>query len=658
MRKRVARYSAWMLVVGVIGAICIGRAGAAEVLASSDGVEVTGEEFERYIGTKPMTVPVSELSEATREGLLREYIVLRQLAADSGVDEEEADKIRESVLRAVMISEVRRRPLGEGLDLSDAGIRAYYDGHQDEFRVEEAYVFRHIFLSTADIKMLSTSPMVAEADRLNATEVARGIDRKRKRAETAYQLLREGQVFLEVAREYSDSGGQDRPSERGMQIAAQVREDGLYVGERRIMPEMENAIRALRPGEYSPVFETQHGFVIVKLEKYIPGGIKSFEEVRERLARRMAMEARRDLREEFDNEILGEFEVEERFWVLGMSSVATEEVVFSISGNGKERRFTVGEYRSLLETLPPITRERLESSAEERETYLREYVLPDEAAYLLARKKGLENDEDVKRRVEVQLLQEVALKGFNRRVEERVDSMPVEEEDLRAVWADPVSQRRFSVGGEVCVEGFAVGTMAGPDASPSEQHFGKQLALLRAKEIAKRLQEGDSYGKVAAAFTLDATEEEAGAQLVNLEGGVSGILLTDKPLGSHRVRALWDLGWVTGEDLREMGVRSSDAAAAVMAMASGEVTGEPLGYSVGDSEGLPGPEGYFVFRVTGRREPYVRPLSQVREQVEKMLRARREAQLKRSMFGQMLEGVEYELNRSAWGTVWRRLREQ
>lgn len=631
---------------------------AAEVLARVDGEEVSSAQFEAFLEQKLAGRNTSQMSEAEREQFLKAYLVLTDLAAAAREDTESWDQMRHVLLREAMVREIRRAPVDAGASVSDDELRAYYLLHQEEFETEESYVFRHIFFNTAELRLLAEGEMLLEERPLSRDELARAIEEKRERAEEAYERLRTAEDFEVVAKEYSESGGEEHPEQRGMRIAAVAKGDGLYVGERRISPEMREAIRALQPGEFSPVFETEHGYMIVKVERHIPGGVMPFEEVRERIARKVGRDARQMRKEAVDGEILDGFELEESFWVLSLPGASTEEVVFTLTGHGDEREFTVAEYGDFVEMLPPMTRQRLETSPQERAQYLRDYVILDMAAHILAKERGLDKDEALNRRVDADMLERVALQEFDRRVQERVDAMPVEEKDLYEVWSKPASQQAFSIREEVCVEAFAIGSMATEEASPSGQHFGRRYAFRLAERIGKRLAEGDPYQEIAAAYDVAATEEQAAVRTVSLEGGATGIGVTGKPLGAERVRALWDVGWVSENDLLQMGVTSAQAAKAVMRLATGEVTEAPIAYRSGEGSDLPAPDGYLVLRVTGRREPYVRPLSQVRSQVERMLWAGRERTVRAEMYAALLEGVEYELNRPAWAKLWRRMQER
>lgn len=634
------------------------RVAAAQVLARFDGQEVGAEEFEAFARRKLVGRNVSELTEAEREQFLKAYLVLCGLAGETVEEAGTWEKTRDLLMRQAMVRQIRRMPVDTGVHVADKELRAYYLLHQDEFEVEESYVFRHIFVNVADLRRRAEGRLMPGEEALSPAELAQAVEAKRQRAAEAYARLQAGEDFEAVAEEYSESGGEEHPEERGVSMAAVTQDDGLYMRGRRIMPEMEEAIQSLEPGEFSSPFETTHGFEIVKLEAHTPAGVLAFDEVRERLARQLGRDARRARKEAVDQEILDGFDVEERFWVLSLPGAATDEVVFSIRAPGVERRYTLAEYHAFVEALPEMTRERLQRSPQERADYVREYVLLDEAAYLTAKQKGLDSDEALNRTVDVELLETVALEEFNRRVEKAVEATPVEEKDLQEVWAGPTCQRMFSVGEEVFVEAFAVGTMATDEVSPAAQDFGRRFALRLARRIAERLEGGEAYEAVAEAYSTSATSDQSAAHMVALEGGGTGIFVSGKPLGAHRVRPLWDVGWVTEDDLLGMGVTSRQAARAVLELASGEVTGEPVAYQVEEGGELPGPAGYLVLRVRGRRESYVRPLSQVREQVEQMLRARRERELRASMYAKLLEQVDYDLNRPAWDAAWRRMREK
>lgn len=661
--KRILRIgAAGVLILPLVGGVSerahAVETSATDVIARFEGGEVRAGQFEAFLERKIGRLGGDPLSDAEKEQLLRAYLVLRDLAREGLADTGAWQKARQVLLRRALISEVRREPVDSGVALTDDDLRVYYHLHRDEFRVEEAYVFRHIFLNTAEVRMHAEDPTLPEADRLTAAEVQSRIAEKRQRADEAHTRLLNGEEFLEVAKQYSDSGGEGHPEERGIEMTAAVAEEGLYVRGRRIMPEMEAGIRSLEPGGFSAVFETKHGFEIVKVEEHIEAGVLPFEEVRERIARQLGREARRTRKAEIDAELLRGFRVEERFEVLDDPAAASDETVFRLSGSAGEKRFTVADYETFLSTLPQTLADRLRASPEERMGYLRDGLLLDEAALLYAQQKGLDRDEAVLRKLDADLLESMAFEEFSRRVQTTADRTPVEESELREFYAMPITQRLFSIGEQVRVEAFAVGTMATEEANPAALHFGKRYALRLAERIADEVRSGKPYDEVASRFTVSATEELSGAHQLALPGGPEALLLTGKPIGAHRVKALGDLGWVKQNDLLRMGVVSAEAAKAVVGLQPGGICDAPVEYRAAEDSELPGPEGYLAFRATERRDARVPPFDEVREDVERVFRSRRLRETRENVYTEMLASAAYTLERPAWEAMWRRWEER
>ncbi|MFB3896650.1 MAG: peptidylprolyl isomerase [bacterium] len=127
--------------------------------------------------------------------------------------------------------------------VTETDIKNYYNKHSTDFinPTGDQFKIRYIFVDAA--KKRKTDEEKAEAY---------------NKIMEAYQKLKEGKDFVEIAKQYSESD----ESIRG-QVA------GPY-SRNTIIKEMENAALALKPGEISGIVTTKHGYNIVKLEDYLP----------------------------------------------------------------------------------------------------------------------------------------------------------------------------------------------------------------------------------------------------------------------------------------------------------------------------------------------------------------------------------------------------
>jgi|ERR1700733_2890841 len=93
--------------------------------------------------------------------------------------------------------------------------------------------------------------------------------------EAALKMLESGAPFAEVADRHSDCPG--KGGDLGEFVAGAM------------VPEFEDAIRDLKPGERTGIFRTGFGFHIAELRAKVPAGVVSFEEVREDIRRTLTI---------------------------------------------------------------------------------------------------------------------------------------------------------------------------------------------------------------------------------------------------------------------------------------------------------------------------------------------------------------------------------
>ena len=138
--------------------------------------------------------------------------------------------------------------------VTDADVQAYYNQHQDEYKVAEQIKTKHILIS-----------------------VAKGADAKtdaagKAKAEDVLKQVKSGGNFAELAKKYSDDpGSKDQGGELGLQPSS------LFV------PEFSKAAMALNPGQTSDLVKTQFGYHIIQLEEKQPAHTKSIAEVKDQI---------------------------------------------------------------------------------------------------------------------------------------------------------------------------------------------------------------------------------------------------------------------------------------------------------------------------------------------------------------------------------------
>ncbi|MGE5234273.1 MAG: peptidylprolyl isomerase [Acidobacteriota bacterium] len=164
-------------------------------------------------------------------------------------------KLREGIKENLSIQKLVETKVLPTINISDAEAKKFYDGHQQQMARPEQFKVSHILVAVKK----DAPPAEREA--------------AKKKAESLLQQAKGGADFAKLASENSDDPGSKA---HGGELP--------WLGRGQTVPEFEKAALALtKPGELSPVVETQFGFHILKLDEHRPAGTVSFEEAKPRI---------------------------------------------------------------------------------------------------------------------------------------------------------------------------------------------------------------------------------------------------------------------------------------------------------------------------------------------------------------------------------------
>jgi len=156
-------------------------------------------------------------------------------------------QLQEQLERLRLVSmEVRSK-----IQVGESEMREYYEANLATYTEEESFHARHIFF------------------RANEKSPAEEIKRAMTAALMVLAEAKSGKDFAELAKSYSEDPA--------------ARKDGGDLGVFKkgdMLPELEQTILALKPGEVSELVSTPAGFHIIKLEERIKGKTKPFESVK------------------------------------------------------------------------------------------------------------------------------------------------------------------------------------------------------------------------------------------------------------------------------------------------------------------------------------------------------------------------------------------
>ena len=180
---------------------------------------------------------------------------------------------------------------------TDADVASYFEGHKSDFKIPEKRKIRYMLIDidalkakvnvppseierayNNNIEQYSTPEQVRASHILLKTEGKDDAAVKAK-AEDLLKQARNGADFAELAKKYSEDEG-----------SAKNGGDLDYFGRGRMVPEFDQAVFAMQPGQISDLVKTQYGYHIIKLVDKKTATTRPLPEVRQQLVDQIAYE--------------------------------------------------------------------------------------------------------------------------------------------------------------------------------------------------------------------------------------------------------------------------------------------------------------------------------------------------------------------------------
>jgi len=276
------------------------------------------EAYRALLGAQGMTPEIFEAR-------IRQDLTLRQVAggveatvlATSGSAQAALDALLQR--RDVQVQRFDAGSYKATVKPTEADLDAYYKAHADAFRTPEQARIEYVVL---DLETLKRSVSVTDAElrqyydenlsRYTAAEERRAShvlvkaekdqpaaerDKARAKAEALLAELRAAPArFAEIAKKNSDDPGS---AERGGDLD--------FFGRGAMVKPFEDAAFAMKPGEISPVVESDFGFHIIRLDAVRGGEKKPFDSVRaeieDEVKKQLAQKKYAEAAEQFSNTV-------------------------------------------------------------------------------------------------------------------------------------------------------------------------------------------------------------------------------------------------------------------------------------------------------------------------------------------------------------------
>lgn len=231
------------------------------ILATYDGGSVGEVEFMKAVRSMPEHIRTVAQEKKTEflESFVTERLLLQEAEAKGIQHQADVQELLQQARNRILVTKFIEQELASKVDVTDAEVKTYYDNHSDEFVVPYRLRASHILL------------------------------RDRAEAEALLAKIKGGELFEEQAKKYS----MDPTASKGGDLG--------YVTKGQLIPEVEEALFALKKGELSDVVQSKFGFHILKVTGEAKPQTKELHlvsrDIRERLTLEKRSQAFNDLME-------------------------------------------------------------------------------------------------------------------------------------------------------------------------------------------------------------------------------------------------------------------------------------------------------------------------------------------------------------------------
>ena len=180
---------------------------------------------------------------------------------------------------------------------SDSDVAAYFESHKDDFKIPEKRKIRYLLVDIDAMRAKINLPQ-SEVERaynnnmeqyttpeqVRASHILLKTEGKddaavKAKAEDVLKQARGGADFAELAKKHSEDEG-----------SAKNGGDLDYFGRGRLVPEFDQTVFAMQPGQISDLVKTQYGYHIIKLVDKKTATTRSLQEVRQQIVDQLSYE--------------------------------------------------------------------------------------------------------------------------------------------------------------------------------------------------------------------------------------------------------------------------------------------------------------------------------------------------------------------------------
>jgi peptidyl-prolyl cis-trans isomerase D len=254
--------------------------------------------YQQLLGMQRPPMTTQEFEDQVRNSLLinklHAAVTSWVTVSDSDVRQEFLDKNQKVKLEVVPVLADKYR---SEVKVTDAEVSSWFDSHRDAYKIGEKRKVRYLLLDPSTMRSTVKVPsrqveqyyndnidMYTTPEQVRASHILFKTDGKddaavKAKAEEVLKEARAGADFAELAKKYSQD---EETAKNGGDLD--------YFARGRMVPEFDQVVFAMQPGQISDLVKTQYGYHIIKLIDKKPAQVKPLSEVRQQIVDQLTWE--------------------------------------------------------------------------------------------------------------------------------------------------------------------------------------------------------------------------------------------------------------------------------------------------------------------------------------------------------------------------------
>ncbi len=223
--------------------------GSGKVVANINGVKITDDRLDLIIQALPPNAQGQFQTDEGKRNLIDQLTtqkLLIQYAKDKGMDQDPLFQVRRQIMNDELLLNSVYQEITEEHPADDEALIKFYQTHPEVMGAKAQYTARHI--------LVSPTPASPDQPVSNTTGDDAGTDEEAlQKMAMLQEKLNAGADFAELAKQYSEGPSAPRGGDLGTFKAGDM------------VPEFDQALERMEPGQVSDIVKTRFGYHLIYL---------------------------------------------------------------------------------------------------------------------------------------------------------------------------------------------------------------------------------------------------------------------------------------------------------------------------------------------------------------------------------------------------------